>query len=300
MNEEQPIKVKTVSYSQFSLYANCPRRWKLDYLDNLRVYTQSINTIFGSAMHSVVQDYIQCLLTETVKKADEMNLYDLLRDTMFKEYKESLEKNGNVHYSNPQELSEFYQDGVAILEYFRKHRSEFFNAKHHELVGIELPLRYETVNNITFVGFIDFIIKDTRDNTYIIYDLKTSTAGWNKYQKADVTKTAQLILYKDFYSKQFGVSPDDIHVEYIIVRRRINEDLEFKPKRIQTFAPACGKPTINKVTKLFLDFVETCFTKEGEYNPNNEYPAMASSSCNYCPYKTNEGLCAKKERIKTK
>jgi hypothetical protein len=298
MSEIQPIKVKTVSYSQFSLYANCPRRWKLDYLDGLRVYEQSIHTIFGTCMHATIQDYIRCLLTETVKKADEMDLYTLLKETMFKEYKESLVKNGNKHYTTPKELAEFYEDGVAIIEYFRKHRSEFFNAKHHELVGIELPLRYETVNNITFIGFIDFIIKDTRDNTYVIYDLKTSTAGWNKYQKADITKTAQLVLYKHFYAKQFGVEEDDIHVEYIIVRRKINEDLEFRPKRIQTFAPASGKPTRNKVNKIFLDFVQSCFTEQGEYVENKDFAAIASSSCNYCPYKTNEELCPRKQRLK--
>lgn len=295
---ETTTKSKTVSYSQFSLYANCPRRWKLDYLDGLRKFEQNINMCFGTSMHTTVQDYVKCLLTETVKKADQMDLNGLLKETMYTEYRQSLAKNGNNHFSTPQELSEFYQDGVAILDYFRKHRAEFFNSKHHELVGIEQPLRVDLINNVVFVGFIDVIIKDTRDNTYIIYDLKTSTAGWNKYQKADITKTAQLILYKEFYAKQFNVDPDAISVEYIIVRRKISEDYEFKPKRIQTFSPASGKPSRNKVGKLFMDFVQNCFTETGEYNGEREYPAIQSSGCNYCPYKTNEDLCAKKQRLK--
>ncbi len=295
---ETTTKSKTVSYSQFSLYANCPRRWKLDYLDGLRVYDQNINTIFGTSMHTTLQTYVECLLTETVKKADSLDLHGMLKESMFQEYKNSLTKNGNRHYSTPQELGEFYQDGVAIIDYFRKTRSIFFNAKHHELIGIEQPLRVDTINNITFIGFIDIIVKDTRDNTYTIYDIKTSTAGWNKSQKADITKTAQLVLYKTFYAKQFGVNEDDINVEYIIVRRKINEELEFTPKRIQTFAPASGKPTRNKVNKLFLEFIENCFTTEGEYNQSSVFPAIQSSACNYCPYKTDEDRCAKKERIK--
>lgn len=292
------MKKKAVSYSQFSLYAQCPKRWKLDYLDGLRKYEQNINTIFGSAFHHTTQEYVKNLLTESVKSADQMDLNGLLKETMFKEYQEALTKNGNAHFSTPQELSEFYNDGVAILDYFKKNRTQFFNTKHHELVGIEEALKVELINNIDFVGFIDIVIKDKRDDTYMIYDIKTSTQGWNKYQKADQSKTAQLILYKEFYAKQFNVDPEKINVEYIIVRRKINEQLEFRPKRIQTFSPASGKPTRNKVGKRFMEFIQNCFTDTGEYNPNGAYPAVESSSCKYCPFHKEEILCPKKERLK--
>ena len=289
--------MKTVSYSQFSLYANCPHRWRLDYLDGLRTYEQTINTCFGSAFHHTVQEYVKCLLTESVKKADEMDLHELLKNSLFNEYKDSLAKNGNQHYSTPQELTEFYEDGVAILNYFKKNRSVYFNSKHHELVGIEKPLRVELVNNVAFIGFIDIIIKDKRDNTYTIFDIKTSTQGWNKYQKADITKTAQLILYKEFYAKQFGVDVDSINVEYIIVRRKINHDLEFVPKRIQSFAPASGKPTRNKVGKLFMGFIQEAFKEDGSHNDAKDYPAYKSKACNYCPYKDNFEVCPKEKRM---
>lgn len=289
---------KTVSYSQFSLYANCPKRWKLDYLDGLRTYEQSINTCFGSAFHKTLQHYLEVLYNKTVKEADEIDLGAYLKQAMFDEYKESLTKNGNKHYSNPQELAEFYLDGEAILKYFKNHRREYFSTKQHSLVGIEIPLQMPLINNISFNGFIDLVIKDERDNRIKIYDIKTSTQGWNKYQKADTTKTAQLILYKDFYGKQFNVDPESIDVEYIIVRRKINEDGEFPMKRIQTFQPASGKPTRNKVSKMFLEFVQNCFTEDGSYNIEGNFPAVTSSACNYCPYKNEEALCSKKHRIK--
>ena len=297
MEDIQP-KIKTVSYSQFNIYANCPKKWKLDYLDNLRVYSQSIHTIFGTAMHVTIQNYLTVLFTESVKAADSIDLGEYLKQTLFNEYKQSLVQNGNFHYSTPTELAEFYEDGVAILKYFKSHRGQYFNTKHHELVGVEVALQAPLIHNVAFVGFIDIVIKDTRDNTYAIYDIKTSTSGWNKYQKADQTKTAQLILYKEFYAKQFDVDPDSIHVEYIIVRRKINPDLEFAPKRIQSFVPASGKPTRNKIGKMFMDFIQTCFSDTGEYNPTANYPAMESSGCKYCMYRLQEELCPKKERLK--
>ena len=289
---------KTVSYSQFSLYANCPKRWKLDYLDGLRTYEQNINTCFGSAFHKTLQNYLHILYNDSAKQADSMDLGEALKQAIFEEYKESLTKNGNKHYSTPQELSEFYLDGEAILKYFKTHRRAYFTTKQHTLVGIEVPLEMPLINNVTFNGFIDVVIKDEKNNRIKIYDIKTSTQGWNKYQKADITKTAQLILYKEFYGKQFNVDPEDVDVEYLIVRRKINENSDFPLKRIQTFEPASGKPTRNKVGKLFMEFVQNCFTEEGVYNHNGNFPAITSSACNYCPYKNEEALCPKKERLK--
>ena len=290
--------MKTISYSQFALYANCPKRWKLDYMDGLRKYDQNINTCFGSAFHKTIQTYIQVMYDKSVKEANSIHLGDLLKQTMFDEYKNSLALNGNTHYSTPQELAEFYLDGKAILDYFQKHRSAYFSTKQHTLIGIEIPLKVPLVKNIGFNGFIDLVIKDERDGRIKIYDFKTSTAGWNKYQKADKSKIAQLILYKEFYAKQFNVDVESIDVEYIIVRRKINEQLEFKPKRIQTFTPASGKPTRNKIGQLLTEFIHNCFTDDGEYNMNGTFPAIGSSACKYCPYRQEEILCPKKDRIK--
>ena len=289
---------KTVSYSQFALYANCPKRWKLDYVDGLRTYDQNINTCFGSAFHKTIQNYLEVMYTKSVKEADYINLGDYLKQAMFDEYRDSLLKNGNRHYSTPQELAEYYQDGEAILNYFRRNRRAYFTTKHHTLVGIEIPLSLPFNNKVTFNGFLDLVIKDEVNNRIKITDFKTSTQGWNKYQKADVSKTAQLVLYKEFYSRQLNIDPESIDVEYVIVRRKINEQGDYPLKRIQLFEPASGKPTRNKVGKLFLEFVQNCFTENGDHNLDGHYPAITTKACNYCPYKSEEILCPKKERIK--
>ena len=45
-----------------------------------------------------------------------------------------------------------------------------------------------------------------------------------------------------------------------------------------------------------MEFVQNCFSETGEYRADSIYPAIKSSSCNYCPHKLNETLCPKKER----
>lgn len=294
MNE---IKQKTVSYSQFSLYAKCPYRWKLDYLENLRVYDQNINTIFGTAFHSTLQNYLTVMYGESVKAADEIDLRNYLQEQMFNEYRDAISKNGNVHFSDAKEMAEFLQDGIEILKYVKRHRGVYFPSQKHKLMGIETPLNLQLKGNVGFKGFIDIVIKDERNGRIKIWDIKTSTSGWNKYQKADTTKTAQLILYKEFYAKQYEYDVEKIDVEYLIVRRRINENAEFVPKRVQLFAPASGKVTRNKVAKQFQEFLDNCFTEDGSYNEQGYYPAIETSICKYCPYNGTD-KCNKKDRMK--
>lgn len=294
--QQQQQQPKTVSYSQFNIYANCPRKWKLDYLENRRVFTQSIFTVFGTSMHKTLQNYLEILYNKSTKEANEICLPDYLKQTLFNEYKDSLAKNGNKHYTTPEELAEFCLEGEAIVNFFHKNISTYFPTKDHKLVGIEIPLQTALINNLVFTGYIDIVIHNEATNRYKICDFKTSTMGWNKYQKADQSKIAQLILYKEFYAKQFKTDVELIDVEYIILRRKINDQAEFKPKRIQIFVPASGKPTRNKIGKLFIEFVQNCFLETGEYNTTSVYPAIKSSACNYCPHKQNEALCPKKER----
>jgi len=119
------IKQKTVSYSQFSLYAKCPQRWKLDYLDNLRVYEQTVHTIFGTAFHNTLQNFLTVMYNESVKAAEAIDINLYLQEQMYAEYKTAVERNGGVHFSTPKELAEFLQDGVEILKYIKRHRGVY-------------------------------------------------------------------------------------------------------------------------------------------------------------------------------
>ena len=68
------------------------------------------------------------------------------------------------------------------------------------MVGIEVPINYDLPNDVKFIGYIDVLLYNTVTQKYKIIDIKTSTMGWNKYQKCfDKNKTDQLLLYKQFY-----------------------------------------------------------------------------------------------------
>ncbi len=270
---------KTISYSQFALWCQCPYSWKLQYVDKALPFTDNIHTLFGTSMHEVLQEYIRVMYTDSIKEADKLILHEELEDRLKKNFMEIKMRNGGEEFCSKDEMTEFYNDGLRILEFFKRKRGDYFSKKGYELLGIETALNYDLPNNLKFKGFIDLIIKDNIRNRIKIIDIKTSSWGWNKYTKADKNKTDQLLLYKSFYSKQHDVPLDRIDVEYFIVKRKLYENTDFPQKRVQKFIPANGKPSINKVIKRLQHFMEECYDKEGNIIAHDYQKCHPKSKC---------------------
>ena len=203
-----------ISYSQLSLYNECPMHWKLRYVDKVSIDKSSIHLIFGSAMHTTLQMYLDTMYRESIKIADALDLSEILEEELVKEFKEAEKKYGTKP-CKLEDINEFFNDGIFIIDWFKKHRAEYFNKRNWKLIGCEVPLNVELKNNIRFIGFIDIIMHHVPTNRYKIIDIKTSTRGWNKYQKKDKNKTAQLLLYKQFFAKQNNCTVEDIDVEWL-------------------------------------------------------------------------------------
>ena len=60
---------KSISYSQLSMYNSCPKKWSLQYRDGHKVFTSSINTVFGTAIHETIQHYINTIYNEKIGRA---------------------------------------------------------------------------------------------------------------------------------------------------------------------------------------------------------------------------------------
>jgi len=280
--ELQEIKRNRVSFSQYSTYLKCPHKWYLDYIKNLKVREDNINTTFGTAIHHVFQTFLTVMYKQSVQEAESLDL-----NKMF------LEKfNEEVKKIKPEDLSEeeftdFCFDGQDIISAFTKsaNRLKYFPSKEYELVGIEIPLEINLKNNVDFVGFIDIVLKENNKEYYRIIDFKTSSNGWNSYMKEDESKYAQLHLYKSVYSKKFNVPLDAIEVEFFIVKRKLYENVNFPQSRIQIFKPASGAIAIKESINNFIGFLEHGFKDDGSYNESAEFikiPGNAKKHCKYC------------------
>ena len=83
-------------------------------------------------------------------------------------------------------------------------------------------------------------------------------------------------------SEEREIPIDKIDVEYLILKRRLYENFDYPQKRIQTFSPASGKPSVNKVMSRLQEFMDECFDDKGNVL-NNEYEKCEKhKKCRLC------------------
>lgn len=276
-----------ISYSQLSMYNECPQRWKLNYVDKLRVSESNIYLVFGTAMHEVIQTYLEIMYHDSIKNADMLNLEKMLRDKLIEQFNIAKENDGKAPCTK-EDLNEFFQDGIEILDFIKKKRNDYFQKRQYELLGCEVPIEVDLEKNVKIVGYLDIVLKHIPTDTITIYDIKTSTRGWNKWQKMDKNKTQQLLLYKQFYSKQYNVPVENINVEYFIVKRKLWENTDFPQKRVQKFVPASGKPSINKVMSGLDTFIGNVFDDNGEHKTDKIFALPSKKACRWCEFRKTE------------
>ena len=190
-----------ISHSQFTTYNDCNLKWKLRYVDKLGTFVGNIHTLFGTAMHTVIQEYLSVMYNKSIVAADKLNMESRLKEEMVAEFTK-IKESQNVLPCTQDEMMEFYQDGVAILQHFRKYRNKYFMKQNWELVGIEVPILKDVQEGVDMMGYLDVVLRNKISGKIVIIDLKTATRGWTDYQKKDFNKKSQLLLYKKYYSEQ--------------------------------------------------------------------------------------------------
>ena len=269
------------------MFSECPQRWKLNYIDKLRVFETNIHLIFGTAMHEVIQTWLEVMYHDSIKNANKLNLEQRLHDKLIEGFKKAKEEEGKEPCTLEQ-LREFFQDGVNILDFLKKRRADYFSKRGYKLIGCEVPIEVDLKKNVKIIGYLDLVILDERTDTLTIYDIKTSTQGWNKWMKKDENKTQQLLLYKQFYSKQYNHPIDKIEVEYFIVKRKLWENAMFPQKRVQKFSPASGTVSMNKVAKRLDTFLDLAFDNDGNKVSENIIPTPSKKACKWCEFRKTE------------
>ena len=286
-----------VSFSQLSMFLQCPYKWKLNYIDRVKRFKPNIYLLFGSAMHTVVEKFIETFYSSTITAANDLDLNTLLFEEMRKEFKKILLENKAIDssFTNKDQMSEFYNDGINAIDDFKKKRGKYISKKNHELVGTEIPILYiyNEEKKIAFAAFMDFGIKDAREEipTYDLFDIKTSTRGWRDFEKKNFNKIQQLLLSKYFFSKTHDIPLNDINVKYLIFKRKIQEDSPYPISRIQEFSPSNGKVNVGKAIKNLDFFIDFCFDDKGKKRTDIEYPKKESKLCDWCEY---QDICERK------
>jgi len=275
-----------ISYSQYATWSKCPASWKFDKIEKLGKFEGSIATVFGTAIHEAIQDFLNILYTKGAPAADNFDYLGVFRKVFIREIGDEMKKGRTFHQD---ETKEHILNGKEILLEILspKNRVKHFPTKGMKLLGIETELNEEVKNNVKIIAFLDIVLYDEENRKIKIIDLKTSTNGWNKYQIADLVKMDQLLFYKKFYSKKYGTPVSDIDVSFIILKRKAYEG-SFSQSKIQVVKPAVGKLSLLESNARLMEFVDGCFDDEGKKKIDGFYPKVPgrnSKNCRYCPFK---------------
>lgn len=244
---------------------------------------------FGTAIHEALQSFLVMYYNTSEEAAYKM---DLITPFIAK-FKQQVTMKGIKH--TEAEFNEFVEDGKGIItEFIDPANIKFrFSRDKFILVGIEVRFVAPIINNVNLDARLDLVLKEKLSGDIHIIDIKTATREWNANAKEDFTKTSQLILYKAVYSKQENIPLGKIHVEFVILKRKLYAEAKYEQSRIQIVKPAAYQDNVLQVIKEFRGFVEYSFTKEGIHNTTAHFPKQPGNNhtnCKWCQYKKN-GKC---------
>ena len=145
-----------ISYSQLSMFSECPHKWKLNYIDKLRVSEPSIHLLFGTAMHEVIQKYLNVMYQYTVKRADMLNLERTLQEKMVEQFNIDKENAIANYYQSATEANKL---GIGINAGHDLSLSNiaFFKEKISNL--IEVSIGHALITESLYHGFENVISK---------------------------------------------------------------------------------------------------------------------------------------------
>lgn len=287
---------KAISHSQLTIYGACPFRWKLQYKDKLKPFSDSMSSIFGKSIHEVIQKYLEVMYAFSKAKADNIDLDEMFKEKFKEEYLISYKKNNKKHFSDPVEMSEYADEGLAIINYFKKNVSNYFSKRGWHFLGYELPINYTPSPNhktIKYIGYLDLVFYNEFDEHIKIVDIKTSNKAWGKWQKEDKLKMSQLILYKKFFSEMYDIPVKNIDVEFFIVKRKLWEESDFPQKRIQIHVPPSGSTTIKNSLSVVTNFIDEVFETSGKIKDKKFLKKPSKNSCMFCPFNESPEICDK-------
>lgn len=280
-----------ISFSQFSMWLNCPHRWELSYAKRLRSKESSVHAVYGTAMHRVLQENIQQIY-DTGAPLNTMP--ELLFEYFHEEFTKELNKSGKL-FSDPDELTDLYYDGVEIVNFIHSHWQDYYRPEEEMLNGIETPIDVYPDSSrpkLKFSAYID-VLGSTKTRTRIT-DIKTSKDGWDRYRVNDMSKISQLVLYRYFYGLQYDIPLNHIDACFFIVKRKPTT-----PSRVQILDNSYDEIYSKMVIDKFIGFINSGFDGEGNIIPDVSLPAVAGKTegnCRFCEFKDRHDLCDPNKR----
>jgi putative RecB family exonuclease len=176
--------VPTYSHSRLETYRNCPRQYKIQYVDKIKAETESVEAFMGSMVHDALERlYRDVRMTKLPAKDDLIGYFDKIWDENWHE--------GITIVRKQYSPDNYRQVGRKCLaEYYDRHHP--FNETRTVALEHLVFFPLDEGEQCWVRGVVDRIAV-AADGTYEIHDYKTS--GTLRTQ-GEVDKDPQLALYQ--------------------------------------------------------------------------------------------------------
>jgi|TARA_Y100000034_G_scaffold109527_1_gene140912 ATP-dependent exoDNAse (exonuclease V) beta subunit len=250
-----------ISYSEFKMWSECAWKHRLKYVDNISSFSGNEYTAFGTAIHDVCEKSVLGALSGPRHA-------QLFFENAFNK---QLEKLSEDHEKKDSLIKDMIIQGNNLIPEIIPNLKKYFGK--FKVISAEEKL-YEPIANqekLNFKGFVDLVLQ-TEDGKYHIIDWKTCTWGWDARKKTNKLIVYQLILYKYYFAKKYGVELKDIETHFALLKRTA------KKNNVEFFKVTSGK----KRTENALKALDTSL-----YYINRKFAIKNRLSCKYCEfYKT--------------
>lgn len=257
-----------ISYSELKIWAECPFKHKLIYLDKIKKFQGNEYTAFGTAIHAVCESAVmpnRRNISENEEITDE-EFFDLVFLKELQSLKGAIEFRSDL-------VSDMRTQGKSIIPHILPALGQ--NFEDYEVFSVEERL-YEDIpafedKPYKFKGFIDLVIKV--GDVYHIIDWKTCSWGWDAKRRSDKLVTYQLTLYKHFFCQKHGIDPSKVETHFALLKRTAKKDF------VEIFRVTSGPRKTENAKDLLMKALH--FITKGSKMKNR-------NSCDKCEFRKTE------------
>jgi putative RecB family exonuclease len=246
-----------VSWSAISTFRTCPLKYKFRYIDGLPEESVSSSLIFGTGIHSAVEQHYQAILSGEEQPTVERLMFAyrsawLPHDPDAIQFG-STETRNSLDALAAKMLTAFLNSPAASVQ--------------GRVLGVEEEIRGMLVEGVPdLYGRVDLLTEDS--DSLVITDIKTSRGKWSQEQVEDSGE--QLLLYSHLASE---ISPGKkIATRFLVLTKTKEPVVE---EHVRDVVPEAVKRTLAGVERVWRAIDSGVF-----------YPAPSTMSCSSCGYRT--------------
>jgi putative RecB family exonuclease len=245
-----------VSWSALSTFRTCPLKYKFRYIDGLPEESVSSALVFGTGIHTAVEQHFQAILSGDPKP-------DL--DALLFAYRSAwLPHDPDAISFGSKETRESLDDLAArMLTAFLNSPAASVQGR---VLGVEEEIRGMLVEGVPdLYGRVDLLTEDA--DSLVITDIKTSRGKWSAEQVEDSGE--QLLLYSHLASE---ISPGKkIATRFLVLTKTREPQIE---EHVREVDPTAVKRTLAGVERVWRAIESGVF-----------YPAPSTMNCSGCGYR---------------